>query len=59
MAKDYGETVCAAEVAEILKVSKTTAYQTIARLNEELKKKGCVTIKGRTSTAYLFKRYGL
>lgn len=47
------------EVMEILKVSKSTAYHTMQRLNDELKKKGYITHAGRVSRSYLMERCGL
>lgn len=41
-----------AEVAEKMDVSKPYAYKIIKRLNEELKKKGYITITGRIDRKY-------
>lgn len=47
------------EVAEILLVSKTTAYHTMQRLNKELTKQGYITHRGRVPRSYLLERCGL
>lgn len=47
------------EVAEILQVSKSTAYHTMQQLNKELKAKGYIVHAGRISRAYLLERCGL
>lgn len=47
------------EVAEILQVSKSTAYHTMQKLNNELKAKGYIVHAGRISRAYLLERCGL
>lgn len=50
----------AEEVAESLGASKSFAYKVIRDLNEELGKKGFITISGRVSTKYFEERfYGL
>lgn len=50
----------AEEVAESLGVSKPFAYKVIRDLNEELGKKGFITISGRVSAKYFEERfYGL
>lgn len=41
------------EVAKLMRVSKSKAYEVIQELNHELKSKGYVTISGRISAAYL------
>lgn len=46
------------EVMEILQVSKSTAYHTMQRLNQELKDKGFITHAGRVPRSYLLKRCG-
>lgn len=46
------------EVMEILQVSKSTAYHTMQRLNQELKDKGFITHAGRIPRSYLLKRCG-
>jgi hypothetical protein len=40
------------EIAQELGVSKPYAYKLVRRLNEELSKKGYITIEGRVSRAY-------
>ena len=40
------------EVAEILDVSTSYAYKVIRELNEELKRKGFITISGRVNREY-------
>jgi transposase len=42
----------AEEIAEELGVSKPYAYKLVRKLNEELSKKGFITISGRVSRAY-------
>ena len=50
----------AAEVAETVGVSITKAYKLIREMNEELKKKGFLTIPGRVSRRYFEEKfYGL
>ena len=44
------------EVAEILDVSTSYAYKVIRELNEELKRKGFITISGRTNREYFNER---
>lgn len=51
--------VNAAEVARDFSVSKSTAYVIIKRLNDELDKKGYITVHGRVSRKYYIERiYG-
>ena len=40
------------EIAEELGVSKPYAYKLVRKLNEELSRKGFITISGRVSRAY-------
>ena len=47
------------DVMEILRVSKSTAYHTMQRLNKELRAKGYITHSGRIPRSYLLKRCGL
>ena len=47
------------EVMDILRVSRSTAYHTMQRLNKELQDKGYITHSGRISRAYLMQRCGL
>ncbi|KXG75602.1 helix-turn-helix domain-containing protein [Thermotalea metallivorans] len=42
----------AADVAEILGVSETTAYRIIRSLNEELKKQGKIVVAGKISKRF-------
>ena len=44
------------EVAEILDVSTSSAYKVIRELNEELKRKGFITISGRVNREYFNER---
>lgn len=46
-------------VADMLSVSKSTAYKVIRTLNEELKDKGFMTVQGRVPEDYLKERYNL
>lgn len=47
------------QVAEILKCSKSKAYKIMQQLNNELEKDGYITIGGRISRDYLYKRMGI
>ena len=48
------------EVAEELGISKPYAYKLVREMNEELKKKGFLTIPGRVSRRYFEEKfYGL
>lgn len=44
------------EVADILDVSTSYAYKVIRELNEELKRKGFITISGRVNREYFNER---
>ncbi|HHX67240.1 MAG TPA: helix-turn-helix domain-containing protein [Gallicola sp.] len=46
----------AADVAEILGVSQTTAYRIIRSLNQELKEQGKITIAGKISSRYFHEK---
>lgn len=46
----------AADVAKLLRIGETRAYQIIKELNAELKAAGYYTIRGRISAAYFEKR---
>ncbi len=47
------------DVAQILGISKPKAYSIMRSLNEELKKKGYITVAGRVSAKYVNeKTYG-
>ena len=50
--------VRAAEVAEMLDVSKAKAYKLIAEMNNELKSQNIIVINGRGPRKYLMKRIG-
>ena len=45
------------EVAEALDVSKPYAYKLIRELNEELKRKGYITIAGRIDRRFFFEKF--
>lgn len=47
------------EVMKILGVSQSKAYQIIQELNEEMKRKGYLTVRGRISKIYFYERMGL
>ena len=49
----------AEQVADLCKVKLGKAYQIIRELNEELKKEGYITIRGRINKDYLLKRLGI
>ena len=49
--------VRAEEVARELGVSKPYAYKLVREMNEELKKKGFLTIPGRVSRSYCEEKY--
>lgn len=49
--------VDAAELKEILNISKSKAYELIRGMNAELKKEGYIVIPGRVPRRYLEKRY--
>lgn len=52
--------VRAEEVAGVLGISKPYAYKLVREMNEELKKKGFLTIPGRVSRRYFEEKfYGL
>ena len=44
----------ATDVAEILDVSRSTAYRIIKRLNTELNKAGKITVPGKISAKYFY-----
>ncbi len=51
--------VKAAEIAEELGISLPFAYKLVKKMNEELSKKGFITISGRVSRAYYIEKvYG-
>ena len=49
----------AEQAADLCKVKIGKAYQIIRELNEELKKEGYITIRGRVNKDYLLKRLGI
>lgn len=46
----------ASDVAEILCVSRSTAYRLIRQLNTELAKSGKTTVAGKVSSRYFFEK---
>lgn len=44
----------ATDVAELLDVSRSTAYRIIKRLNDELNKAGKITMAGKVSAKYFY-----
>lgn len=49
----------AAEVAEAMDVSRSTAYRIIKKLNDELGRRGYITVAGKISKKYFAERiYG-
>ena len=46
----------ASDVAEILNISRSSAYRLIRRLNTELEKSGKITVAGRLSARYFFEK---
>ncbi len=52
--------ITASEVAEIMGVSRTKAYQIVREMNNELKEKGYLTINGKCPMKYFQQKfYGL
>ena len=49
--------ITAAEMAEILGVSKAHAYKIIRKLNEELKNDGYMTVTGKVSQKYFAEKF--
>jgi len=49
----------AIEVAELMNVSRNTAYKIIKQFNEELTAKGFYIVAGRISRKYFYERTGL
>lgn len=45
------------EIADLMGVSKATAYKIIRQLNAELKESGCRTIQSRVSREYFERAY--
>lgn len=44
----------ASDVAEILNVSRSTAYRIIRKMNDELNKAGKITVAGKISARYFY-----
>ncbi len=44
----------ATDIAEILSVSRSTAYRIIRKLNDELNKAGKITVAGKISARYFY-----
>lgn len=53
MTKQY---YTAKEVAEAMGTSQGTAYKIIRELNEQLKKKGFITVSGKVNRAYFMEK---
>lgn len=49
----------ALEVADLLQVSRATAYKIVKQLNEELEQHGFFTIRGKIPEDYLRERFNL
>ncbi|MGL5050615.1 MAG: transcriptional regulator [Cetobacterium sp.] len=47
------------EVIEICSVKKCTAYKIMKTVNDEMKKEGYMTIRGRVNREFLFKKLGI
>lgn len=45
------------DIANMLSVSKTTAYRIIHKLNEELRNQGYITVAGRVPKTFFDKRF--
>jgi hypothetical protein len=45
------------EVASVLDVSEPYAYKLIRKMNEELKKTGCITISGRIDRRFFYEKF--
>ncbi|MGO1580123.1 MAG: hypothetical protein ACTHWZ_01760 [Peptoniphilaceae bacterium] len=57
LALDKSTFMTVVEVMESLNVSKPHAYKLIRDLNEELQRKGFITISGRISRKYFIERF--
>ena len=57
--RNDGRFLTAAEVSELLKVSESTAYRVIQKLNDELEARGFLTFKARVISRYFYERYGM
>lgn len=53
------EVLRAEDIVKILDVSKNKAYNIIHSLNNELKKKGYIVIRGRVNKQYFYNRLNL
>lgn len=51
------QTYNAKELGEVLGVSESKAYQFIRQMNEELKDKGFLTVRGKVPAAYVEERF--
>lgn len=51
------QTYNARELAELLGVSESKAYQYIKQMNDELKEKGFLTVRGKIPVAYAQQRF--
>ena len=49
--------ITAAEMAEVLGISKPYAYKIIKQMNEELDSKGFITIHGKVSKKYFEEKF--
>ena len=49
----------AKEVSEILGCSESYSYNVIRQLNEEMKEKNYITVRGKVNAKYFYKRVGL
>lgn len=47
------------DVAQILQISRTSAYRIIKTINDELEKKGKIVLKGRVSARYFNEKVAL
>lgn len=53
------EIITVVEVAQLCKVKTGKAYKIMKELNNELEKKGYITVRGRINKNYLLKRLGM
>lgn len=53
------EIITVEEVAQLCKVKTGKAYKIMKELNDELEKKGYITVRGRINKNYLLKRLGM
>ena len=54
------QVLTAKDISEICNISESKSYQVIRQLNEELKKAGDLTFRGRVSSAFFYeKMYGM